>query len=91
MTLSNKHLKDVCLLNSSSSKTCRYLYNDDLEENKWYCCKLKQDLKNKIDKEVNSFLSRTDSKHLEKSTKSLGDNCSGYPILRTIIQGYDVD
>lgn len=90
MTLSYKHLKDVCLLELDDSKTCRYLYNDDLDENKWYCCKLKEDLKSKVDKEINSFISRSDLKSLEKSKKPMGDNCSGYPILKTISQGYDV-
>lgn len=81
MTLSAKHLKDVCLLGfSNKSKTCRYLRNDELDSSKWHCQKLMPQIREKIDMEVNM----SDSSHPS------GDNCSGYPILKNIVQGYDV-
>jgi hypothetical protein len=81
--LSHKHLFDVCLLDSfNKTKTCRYLRNDELDENKWYCQKLQPNLKSRIDEKVNCNLG------LETPC---GDNCSGYPLLKHITQGYDVD
>ena len=81
--LSLKHLVDVCLLGSSNKiKTCRYLRNDELDENKWYCQKLQPNSKSKIDKQVDC-----DS----GSEIPCGNNCPGYPLLKHITQGYDVD
>lgn len=78
MTLSLNQLNDICLLNSEdSSKTCRYLKNDELEEDKWYCQKLNISMKNKIDKNIGNL-------------RFKGDNCSGYPLLKHIAQGYDI-
>jgi hypothetical protein len=82
--LSYKHLIDVCLLGSpSKSKTCRYLRNDEFDENKWYCQKLQHNAKIKIDKHVESAS--------RDSIIPSGDNCCGYPLLKHIHQGYDVD
>ena len=56
MTLSNKHLEDICLLHcSDSSKVCRYLRNDELDESKWYCQKLQPKIKSKIDLSIVSI------------------------------------
>ena len=80
--LSLKHLVDVCLLGSSNKiKTCRYLRNDELDENKWYCQKLQPNSKYKIDKQVDN----------SGSEIPCGNNCPGYPLLKHITQGYDVD
>lgn len=93
MTLSNRQLQDICLLNSEDkSKTCRYLSNDELDENKWYCQKLRGKIKERIDDDVFVFLHR----HKSASSSSVpafpcGDNCQGYPMLKHIQQGYDVD
>lgn len=82
MTLSNKHLHDVCLLRSEDkSSICRYLANDDLDSSKWHCQKLKANAKKSIDREVERSLDVVPS----------GDNCQGYPVLKNILQGYDVD
>jgi hypothetical protein len=84
MTLSNKHLEDICLLNcSDSSKVCRYLNNDELDESKWYCQKLQPKMKSKIDLSIVSI-----RKGKRKGTPS-GDNCPGYPLLKHVRQGYD--
>lgn len=82
MTLSNNHLNDVCLLNSEDkTKMCRYLMNDELDSNRWHCQKLKPIAKKRIDYEVDRNLGIVPS----------GDNCQGYPILKNITQGYDLD
>lgn len=85
MTLSAKQLSDVCLLNSlDKSKSCRYLVNDELNENKWHCQKLIPNIKSKIDHDIMI------AKHRKEIVPS-GDNCMGYPLLRNIAQGYDLD
>lgn len=86
MTISPKHLKDICLLGcQEKSKTCRYLKSDELDEGKWYCQKLQPHAKVKIDVTIEAFGHRG---HV--SVLSAGDNCPGYPVLKHIQQGYDV-
>jgi hypothetical protein len=90
MTLSARHLQDVCLLGEADkNKTCRYLRNDDLDESKWYCQKLQQRIKSKIDKNILAMKERVGSS-LSINMPS-GDNCSGYPLLKHVVQGYDVN
>ena len=85
MTITAKHLRDICLLGSQdNSLTCRYLKNDELEEGKWYCQKLQPLVKKKIDKEVSEM-----KKHKGNKPFS-GDNCEGFPLLKHVQQGYDV-
>lgn len=82
MSLSKRHLEDVCLLNSNDkSAVCRYLLNDELDSSKWHCQKLKIAAKRMIDRDVVGGLGLIPS----------GDNCPGYPILKNIMQGYDLD
>jgi len=85
MTITPKHLQDVCLLNHPDiSKTCRYLSQDELDSNKWHCQKLRSYIKFEIDLEVET--------HNKLNTKiPSGNNCGGYLLLRNIDQGYDVD
>lgn len=84
MTLTPKHLKDVCLLNDGDKKrTCRYLCNDELDENKWYCQKHCLEVKADIDKSIDLAG--------KKSRIPSGDNCPGYPLLKHTAQGYDLD
>jgi hypothetical protein len=93
MTLTQKQLEDICLINSDDkSKTCRYLSNDELDENKWYCQKLRHKMKSKIDDDV--FISLQRHRNISPSGSPLfpcGDNCQGYPMLKHIQQGYDID
>jgi hypothetical protein len=85
MTLSIKHLKHVCLFdNIDESKVCRYLSNDELDEDKYYCQKLRANSRKKIDEEV--LISS-----IRNQVTPQGDNCPGYPFLRNVIQGYDLD
>lgn len=69
--------------------TCRYLRNDEIEDSKWYCQKLQPEVKAKIDANVNAAL---ESPHHAGVIKMpCGDNCDGYPLLKHISQGFDVD
>jgi hypothetical protein len=91
MTLSQKQLKDVCMINSGS-KTCRYLYNDELDSSKWYCQKMRPIEKNKIDISIESFVIDCKKRKINPKSvgRSLGDNCEGFLLLKNIKQGYDV-
>lgn len=85
MTITPKHLQDVCLLNHiDKSKTCRYLEQDELDDSKWHCQKLRSHIKFEIDLEIDTY-------HKLNAKIPSGDNCSGYLFLRNIEQGYDVD
>lgn len=93
MTLSKNQLEHVCLLHESSHRTCRYLKNDDLEPSKWYCCKLRDAEKKKIDSRIRQFVKDCKDRSLDPKTLniSMGDNCGGYPLLKSINQGFDYD
>jgi hypothetical protein len=84
MTITPKHLNDICLLGSKTGE-CRYLRNDELDSAKWYCQKLQLAAKAKIDVELkiasNKFSAPPPS----------GDNCPGLPLLKHVQQGYDLD
>lgn len=90
MTLSQKQLKEICLANSGS-KCCRYLYADELDPTKHYCCKLRPIEKAKIDEEIEVFLIDCKKRKINPKSlnKSLGNNCEGYLFLKNIKQGYD--
>lgn len=80
MTLTRKHIEDVCLLwHANPSKTCRHIIADELDSNKWYCNKLRPNAND-------SLLLNSSSMPLAR-----GDNCNGYPLLKHIEQGFDVD
>jgi len=90
MSLSQNQIKNVCMCNAGS-KTCRYLYNDDLDESKWICQKLRPIEKAKIDNSIEEFVQDCKKRKLNpnKLNRPLGNNCEGYLILRNIRQGYD--
>jgi hypothetical protein len=90
--LSQKHLKDVCLVNDNTYQKCRYLTHDDNDYTKHYCAK-KSSRKKEMDVEINDFIrdSMRRGKDPKKDNIPLGDNCQGYPVLRYIEQGYDKD
>ncbi len=88
MTLTNRHLGEVCLLHHPDpTKTCRYLVNDELDPTKWYCQKLRPSAKRHIDIVIaaNGLKSRI------RRCVASGDNCEGYPLLKHVDQGFDVD
>ncbi len=90
--LSKKHLNNVCML-GRQHKECRYLESDDFDYNKYYCQKHRPNEKKKIDIKLNAFVAECKRKGLDlaKQSKPLGDNCSGYALLKHKLQGIDVD
>lgn len=90
--LSSKQLADICLAGTGSYKACRYLGQDDLDENKFFCIK-KTQKKILIDAEIDEYLRQCQKTGNDprKSNVPCGDNCQGYPILHHIKQGYDQD
>lgn len=90
MTISKKHLQNICLLNNGN-KMCRYLYNDDLDSSKWYCQKLRPIEKAKIDVSIDSFLFDCKKRKINPNniSRPLGDNCEGLLLLKNVEQGYD--
>lgn len=90
--LSLKQIKDVCLVDEISSSRCKYLSQDESDDTKFYCLKLSAKGR-EIDEEIESFLNdmRKRNKDPFKESLPLGDNCGGYPVMRHIEQGYDLD
>lgn len=87
MTLTNRHIVEVCLLHHSDvTKTCRYLAVDELDNSKCYCQKLRAAAKAKIDEAVAGISKRSRARLGVPS----GDNCDGYPLLKHVQQGFDV-
>ena len=91
--LSKKQLQNVCLMYDPDHKTCRYIGQDDVDYGKWHCVKHKKNSKDKIDEEVKIFILNCRKKNIDPAQQGMpiGDNCSGYPILKNIEQGYDKD
>lgn len=89
--LSQKQLRDVCLLYDPTYKKCRYIAVDENDYSKYYCLK-KTAKAQDIDVELDDFIrdARKKGKDPRKDNVPLGDNCKGYPLLRHITQGYDV-
>jgi hypothetical protein len=87
--LSQKQLCNVCLMGKRNCKTCRYLYNDDVHYQKWYCSKLLSVKKKKIDDAVADFLRECKKQGVDPKSKAvpLGDNCQGFPVLKHVVQG----
>jgi hypothetical protein len=91
MTLSKDQVSDVCLLGQGTQQ-CRYLAEDDVVRNMFYCLKKSKDKKEKIDVEVSSLVKdlKRKGKDIDAQNIPVGNNCSGYIILKHIEQGYDV-
>jgi len=91
--LSNKQLQDVCLCYSGGSAQCRYLAQDEVDWKKWYCQKLIRSKKDKIDVTVEKYREECRKAGTDPFSQGspIGDNCSGYPLLRHVEQGYDKD
>ena len=94
MSLTDKHLNDVCLLHQSH-KQCRYLDNVEGESG-WfssYICKKKTPKKKIIDKEVEIFFDEMAEKGLDPNSQGLplGNNCDGYLNFKAKMQGYDLE
>ena len=91
MTLSKDQVSDVWLLGQGTQQ-CRYLAEDDVVRNMFYCLKKSKDKKEKIDSEVSSLVKdlKRKGKDIDAQNIPVGNNCSGYIILKHIEQGYDV-
>jgi len=91
--ITNKHLQDVCLAWDANGGKCRYLEQDNNDYQKFYCLKHRANDKKKIDSKIGSFVKDCKTKGLDPQNQGvpLGDNCGGYPVLKTLQQGYDVD
>ena len=92
MALTNKQLQDVCFIWGGTSQ-CRYLDEDiDDDSNIVHVCKKKSSFKKVIDEELVEFLSdcKKNSQDPAKQGVPLGDNCTGYVVLKVKPQGYDV-
>ena len=91
--LSQKHLRDVCLVYDTTSAKCRYLAQDESDYSKFYCLKKSPQKSREIDVELADFVkeARKKGKDPRKENIALGDNCQGYPVLRYLEQGYDKD
>lgn len=89
--LSQNQLRDVCLVHDNTHQRCRYLSQDETDYTKWYCLK-RSSKANDIDVELDDFVreARKKGRDPRNDNVPLGDNCSGYPVLRHILQGYDV-
>ena len=90
--LSEKQLENVCLLNCKTYEKCRYLKQDENDYTKFYCQKLMAEGR-QLDKDLETFVELTTKfgKDPRKDNVPMGDNCSGYPVLKHIKQGYDCD
>lgn len=88
--LSQKQLRDVCLVYDGTHARCRYLSQDETDYSKYYCLK-KSPRGAEIDVELTDFVreARKKGKDPRKENVPMGDNCQGYPILRYLEQGYD--
>lgn len=91
--LSQNQLKDVCLKDLANDQTCRYLAQDELDTRKWYCQKKILKYKKGIDDKIDDFIDQCKKSKIDPTEEGapLGDNCAGYPVLRHIEQGYDVN
>lgn len=101
--LSKKQLQHVCL-QGSGAQECRYLmYSNNTSG--MVCAKQLVKEKQARDKIVSAFLADCKKKGVDPNTTwpygvnnggyyigiGNGNNCSGYPVLPTVQQGYDVD
>ncbi len=92
MPLSPKHLSDVCLA-YSGAKACRFLATDDANTQVCFCLKKVKAKQTIINLQVDKFIKKVQADGRDPMTQNrpLGDNCKGYPALKTVKQGYDVD
>ncbi len=90
--LSQNQLDHVCLLGQGTA-CCLYLDQDPNDYQKFYCLKLRKADKQMMDDKVKDFLDNCKRIKLDPYKQNnipFGDNCSGYPYLLNILQGYDV-
>lgn len=92
MSLTQKHLSDVCFLGGGRLE-CRYLEEELDDQGKLvYVCKKMSPHRKIIDEEVADFLNEMlrSGQDPNQRSEALGDNCQGYITLKSKPQGYDV-
>ena len=88
--ISPKHLNDVCCSSGYyTEKACRYL-GLTIGCPSLVCLKLKPNMKNKIDEAVARIASGKPLDADMSTPFGNGDNCPGFPVLKRILQGYDI-
>lgn len=87
--LSLKQVTDVCMRYQGALE-CRYL-KVDMASNDCLCHKQVAASKKTIDEQVQKFVDRAKANGQDPHAmhRPLGNNCKGYPPLRTVTQGYD--
>jgi hypothetical protein len=83
MPLSTLQVINVCK-DGKGSETCRYLSEDELDSNKFYC--LKKTSRKKVIDDIIEKAKTSKSVLIDMPT---ADGCHGYPFLRHITLGYD--
>ena len=83
--LSDNHLEKVCMY-GSGTKQCRFL--DNLNTGDCVCLKQTPQAIT-INSKVNTHIQSRKAKQL-KPAIPVGNNCSGYTMLKHVLQGYDV-
>lgn len=93
MVLSKNHVINVCNVNGGVS-CCRYIDEtiDDAGQVIDICRKKTVD-KKIIDEQILEEIEdlKKQGQNIINSNKHIADNCSGYLLLKSKIQGYDVD
>jgi hypothetical protein len=89
MSLSQKHVEDICLL-YGGHKQCRYVIQDQ-QTGKHMCGKLIKQFKEDVDKRIEEYAKKAkqNGQDLAAMGRAVGDNCQGYIFLKYKKQGYD--
>lgn len=84
-------IKDVCMT-WQGYEQCRYL-NHDASSGNSYCVKKVPGRKAIYDDQVKKFVANAKANGQDPKAlgRPLGDNCRGYPPLKLVKQGYDID
>jgi hypothetical protein len=88
--LDKQQLDKYCLPNGGYLR-CIYLAQDDMHYDKFYCLK-KSPKKIIVDKEHLEVLELLKKKNKDPQSQgiALGNNCSGFLLLKNTLQGFDV-
>jgi hypothetical protein len=93
MALSQNHVTDICLFGCGNQE-CRYLDGeaDQKTGNMTFICKKKSLERKMIDEEVAEQEADCKKNNINPLSidAPMGDNCSGYLPMKTLLQGYDV-
>ena len=88
--LTDKQLNDVCLLYQDNNQ-CRYL-DEDPRTWQYHCMKHRKYRQEELDEKVDEFIIECRKKGVDPDAQGfpMGDNCAGFPVLKSLMQGYDV-